>query len=158
MWAIGLVVAGILTIVGTIGLVTALRRETFTRRADVDEARARKVFQLRREWLETDFMKGVAESGKPRGLRWVDCDFGSAVEFAQDESNGILRAFVAVTIRFEAIEGGDMEEVEAVGNLRAATAVFEYHEDTWLASPQPIYNLSPNQAILHFKHRPVSID
>ena len=44
--------------------------------------------------------------------------------YARHRRSGELSAFVSVTIGFEAIEGGDMEDVEAVGNLRAATAVF----------------------------------
>ena len=82
---------------------------------------ARESFRLRREWLEAEFVTRATASGKPRGLRWVDCDFDDDVAFARDRRTGRYRALVGVTIRFEAIEGGDMEEVEAVGNLKAAT-------------------------------------
>ncbi|WP_147274328.1 hypothetical protein [Bremerella cremea] len=124
----------------------------------INQEHAKQLFRLRREWLETEFMKVAAASGKPRGLRWVDCEFDDDVQFAFDEEIGLLRAFVSVTIRFEAIEGGDMEEVEAVGNLRAATGVFEYNGTGWVANPRAIFNLSPNQAIQHFRHRSVTID
>jgi hypothetical protein len=105
--------------------------------------------------VEFDLASG---RGKPRGLRWVDCDFESEAQFAEDEQSNLLRAFVSVTIQFEAIEGGGMEDVEAVSNLRAATAVFEYDGETWVASSRTIFNLSPDQAIEHFRHRPVSAD
>ena len=88
--------------------------------------RARETFSWRREWLEAEFLKLAGQRGIPRGLAWVDCDFENDVQFAKDRATGQLRALVAVTIRFEAIEGGGMEDVEAVGNLRAATAIFFY--------------------------------
>ena len=42
---------------------------------------------------------------------------------ARDRANGELVGLAGVTIGFEAVDGGGMEEVEAVGNLRAATAI-----------------------------------
>src|SRR5690606_31558471 len=87
-------------------------------------AKARQDFHRHRERLEARFFELAAASGKPRGVRWVDCDFDDDVAYARDRHTGDLAALVAVTIRFEAIEGGPMEDVEAVGNLRAATAVF----------------------------------
>ena len=87
-------------------------------------ARARRDFHRQREHLEARFMRLAGQSGKPRGLEWVRCDFDDDVIYARHRQSGELSAFVSVTIGFEAIEGGGMEEVEAVGNLRAATAVF----------------------------------
>lgn len=156
MWAIWISVGVLVLLAITWGVPQWLGRSRNLSLVNQEQAKQR--FHLRREWLETEFMKAAAASGKPRGLRWVDCDFGNDVQFACDSDSGLLRAFVSVTVRFEAIEGGDMEDVEAVGNLRAATAVFEYNGDRWVANPRAIFNLSPNQAILHFKHRPVSID
>jgi DNA modification methylase len=43
-----------------------------------------------------------------------------------------------------------MEEVEAVGNLRAATAVFRAEKERWLTDGRAIFNLSPDEAIDHF--------
>ncbi len=80
--------------------------------------RARREFHLRREGLEAHFVQRAANSGKPRGLRWVDCDFDDDVTYARDRHSGRLSAFVATTISFEAVEGGGMEDVEAVSNLR----------------------------------------
>ncbi|PHR94811.1 MAG: hypothetical protein COA78_31480 [Blastopirellula sp.] len=114
----------------------------------LDKARA--LFKLRREWLEADFVNLASNFGKPRGLAWKDCDFGSNVEYARDPESGELCAFVEVTISFEAIEGEGMEDVEAVGNLRAATAVFHLNDDAWMTKGRAIFNLNPLQAIEHY--------
>ena len=82
---------------------------------------AKREFHFQRERLEAKFFELAAGSGKPRGLRWTECDFENDVTYARQRSGGRLCAFVAVTISFEAIEGGLMEGVEAVGNERAAT-------------------------------------
>jgi hypothetical protein len=73
------------------------------------------------------------------------------VSFARDRGSGQLRAFVGVTIRFAAIEGGGMEGNENVGRLRAATAVFLLKGDEWQTQGRAIFNLSPVQAIAHFR-------
>jgi hypothetical protein len=111
-------------------------------------ARARKDFHRQREWLEAKFLELASASGKPRGLRWTDCDFD---DDARDRRTGELSAFVAVTIAFEAIEGGDMEGVEAVGNLRAATAVFRCSKNRWYTDGRAVFNLNPTEAIAHFR-------
>ncbi|MHC2066580.1 hypothetical protein ACYFX5_03835 [Bremerella sp. T1] len=157
MWTIWISVTVLVVIAGAWAVAVWIGRRR-VRQNLLNQEQAKRQFQLRREWLETEFMKAAAASGKPRGLRWVDCEFGNDVQYACDEENGLLRAFISVTVRFEAIEGGDMEDVAAVGNLRAATGVFEYTGNRWVANPRAIFNLSPNQAILHFKHRSVSID
>ena len=112
---------------------------------------AKHLFHLRREWLEARFFSIASVSGKPRGLMWVDSDFEDEVSFARDRLTGQLRAFVGVTIRFAAIEGGGMEENENVGRLRAATAVFLLDGNEWVTQGRVIFNLSPEQAIQHFR-------
>jgi hypothetical protein len=115
-------------------------------------ARARREFHLRREQLEAKFLTRASESGKPRGLRWTDCDFDNDVTYARDKRSGQLSAFVGVTISFEAIEGGGMEEVEAVSNLRAATAVFSFDEQRqWYTEGRAIFNLNPAEAIQYYQ-------
>lgn len=113
-------------------------------------SRARATFQQRREWLEASFLTLVSASGMPRGLRWADCDFDDSVSFARDKATGNPRALVAVTIKFEAIEGGGMEEVEAVANHKVATVVFRYEHERWEATDRPFFNLSPAQTIERF--------
>jgi hypothetical protein len=113
--------------------------------------RARRDFHRCRERLEAKFFQLASNSGKPRGLRWTSCDFDDDVSYARDRRSGELRAFVAVTIAFEAIEGGGMEHVEAVGNLRAATAEFRLVDGRWITEGRAIFNLNPTEAIDYYR-------
>ena len=112
---------------------------------------AQREFRLKREHLEAKFFDIAANSGKPRGLQWIGCDFENDIAYARDRETGELTALVGITIRFAAIEGGGMEEVEAVGNLRAATAVFQFRDRQWRSDGRAIFNLNPAEAIRHFK-------
>src|SRR5947209_6157261 len=80
----------------------------------VDVVQARQQFQQQREHLEADFFSIASTSGKPRGLRWIGCDWEDLLAFARDRRSQQLTAIAGVTIRFEAIEGGDMEGLPAV--------------------------------------------
>ena len=113
--------------------------------------RARREFHLHREHLEARFIKLASSSGKPRGLDWVRCEFDDGVIYARDRQSGQLSAFVAIVIGFEAVEGGGMEAVEAVGNLRAATAVFRIHQGHWSTEGRAIFNLNPTEAVRYFQ-------
>ena len=110
------------------------------------------TFRQQRERLEAKFFDLASQSGKPRGLRWTNCEFADDVSFARDRESGNMTALVAVTISFEAIEDGGMEDVEAVGNLRAATAVFFLNEQRWATRGRVIFNLEPAEAIQRFQH------
>lgn len=128
-------------------------------RAEAELADARQLFHRRREWLEAKFLTLASQSGKPRGLAWDDCEFDNGVAMARDRRSGQLRAFVAVTISFSAVEGGGMEDVEAVDDLRAATAVFAMNESgEWTTEGRAIFNLSPHQAIEHFQKEVIPIE
>ncbi len=118
---------------------------------------ARREFHIQRERLEAKFFELASHSGKPRGLRWTECDFENDVTYARQRSSGQLCAFVSVTIAFEAIEGGFMEGVEAVGNLRAATAVFHRTETRWDTDGRALFNLSPSEAINHYQENLVMV-
>ena len=63
----------------------------------------------------------------------------------------MLTAFVGVNIRFEALEGGDMEDVEAVGMVRDAAALFHYHRGRWGTGGRALFNMNPSGALVHFK-------
>ncbi|HVU87049.1 MAG TPA: hypothetical protein VHD36_06995 [Pirellulales bacterium] len=121
------------------------------RLARANYERYRSDFHLHRERLEAKFFELAGKSGKPRGLRWTDCSFDDEVTYARHRQNGELCAFVAVTIAFEAIEGGGMEEVEAVSNLRAATAVFRLDHGKWQTDGRAIFNLNPTEAIAYYQ-------
>ncbi|NIL96499.1 MAG: hypothetical protein GTO53_03665 [Planctomycetales bacterium] len=131
-----------------LGIVVLWRLVEVRRRHQL--AAARKLFHQRREWLEAKFVELASVKARPRGLNWKDCDFDDHVTFARDRRSGALAAFVAITISFEAIEGGGMEEVEAVGNLRAATAVFQHAAGQWTTAGRAIMNLEPAEAIQRF--------
>lgn len=117
-----------------------------------DLAQAKQRFHRRREWLEARFMTLASQSGKPRGLSWAECDFEDAVHFARDRQSGRFRALVGMTIRFEAVIGGDLEDNPNVKNLRAATAVFRMERNEWMTDGIAVFNLSPAQTIRHYRH------
>ena len=93
----------------------------------------------------------ASKRGSPRGLNWVDVDFDDDVSFARDRRSGELTALVGVAIRFEAIEGGGMEDVEAVANSKAATAVFRHRGTEWTTEGRAIFNLNPLEAIEYYQ-------
>lgn len=104
-------------------------------------------FKLQREQLELKFFEMASTLGKPKDVRWLDCQWNDAVTFGRDLETGLLTAFVAVNIRFEAIEGGDMEQVEAVGLLRDAAAVFHYRAGNWGTGGRALFNMNPTDAL-----------
>src|SRR5436190_18122001 len=114
-------------------------------------AHAREAFGLERGRLHDQFLESANATGKPRGLRWVDCEFGDAYEMARDRHSGQLLALVPVTISFAAVEDGPMEGVEAVGNLRNATAVFAFARGHWGTAGKAVFNMNPDEALAHFR-------
>lgn len=124
-----------------------LSRQWAEQRRERHLADARAEFMLRREWLEAKFVQMASASGSPRGLRWADCDFDNHVSFARDRRTGQLASLVGVAIKFEAIEGGGMEDVEAVAHRKAATAIFRYDGTQWRTDGRAIFNLNPSEAI-----------
>lgn len=137
--------AGVLTLIGW----SYLRSRGGKKPPNTNAAAAE--FRLRREWLEAEFMQIASNSGLPRGLRWKNCDFENEVLFARDKKSGDLTALVAVTIAFEAIEGGPMEDVPAVGNLRLATAVFLFSNQQWRTDGKAVFNLDPLETLARFE-------
>lgn len=119
---------------------------------------ARDAFHLAREWLEVRFLEIASRDQKPRGLSWLDCDFEDPVVFARSVRSGRLAAFAPVYIRFEAIPGEGMEEVEAVSNVRAATAVFHFSRGKWTTLGRVIFNLPPDEAAARFGFEPVDAE
>jgi hypothetical protein len=113
--------------------------------------RAVKQFTKNRQALESNFVRAAEASGKPRGLAWKECGFQPDFLLARDRANGELVALVGVTISFEAIAGGGMEDVEAVGNLRAATAVFNWNGREWRTQGRAVFNLEPREVIDRYR-------
>ncbi len=148
MTGIGWAIAALAVMAFVVGALLGGRVRAAWRRSTL--AKARKEFHRQREHLEARFFQLAASSGKPRGLRWTRCDFEDDVAYARDRQTGELIAFVGVEIGFSAIEGGGMEEVEAVDDIRAATAVFQY-DRTWRTEGRAIFNLNPTEAIDRFQ-------
>lgn len=111
--------------------------------------RVRELFKLQRERLEAQFLQVAAATGKPRGLRWKECQWEDPVEFAREKATGQVHALAGVTIAFEAIEGSDMEGLPAVGNLRNASAVFVFRDGRWQTNGRAVFNMNPDEAIQH---------
>ena len=128
-----------------------LARPLARRRRDSRMQQAQREFGYQRERLEAKFLDCAAATGKPRGLRWVECQWDRKPVFVKDRNQNKLAAFVGVTIRFQAIEGGGMEDVPAVKNLRTATGVFHYEDGRWITIGKTLFNLEPRQAVARFK-------
>ncbi len=139
------IVAGIVA-VGVVALICAWKplQHRWLRR---DAEQARQTFRLHRELLEAKFFTMASSLGKPRGLRWLDCQWQDQVVFARDRQAGLITAFVGVNIRFEAIEGGDMEDVAAVGTVRDACALFHYQLGGWGTGGRALFNMDPQTAV-----------
>lgn len=117
---------------------------------EVQAERARELFVLQRERLEAKFIEAANASGKPRGLRWADCDWASEVRYVRDRKNGQIYALVEVAVRFEAEPDGPMEDWPAVRDLRQATGVFFFAAGQWHTQGRALFNMTPEQALLHF--------
>jgi hypothetical protein len=128
-------------------LASALRR----RRLRLNVARATNDFVRNSATLAGDFCAAANVTGKPRGLKWRECSFQSGMVLARDRANGEWLGLVPVTVSFEAISGGGMEEVEAVGNLRAATAVLTWTGREWTTAGRAIFNLEPREVLERYK-------
>lgn len=127
-------------------IAVATRPLRLARRAEA-LARIQRDFHRQREQLEAKFIDRAAASGKPRGLAWTNVDFDDDVIYVRDRKRRCLKALVAIEVSFEAIAGGGMEEVEAVGNVRAATAEFLYDGSRWCTAGRVYFNLAPSAAV-----------
>jgi hypothetical protein len=141
-----------------VSLATLLVLRSRRGRSAYQLERARRLFHLRREVLELQFLQCASRLGKPRGLAWEDCHFEDEAAFATDPATGQLRAFVSIAIRFRAIEGGGMEDNPNVDHLRAATAVFLFDGRQWTTAGRAVFNLNPLETIERFQHGLEGVD
>jgi hypothetical protein len=112
------------------------------RRTDPRESLRRDLLALR------DAAFGLlAERGKPRGLRWVRLDWHDDLVLVRDRDTAHRLALCPITVHFEAIEGGDMAGIEAVGIPRLATVVFLYERERWHATETVFFNLTPEEIV-----------
>ncbi len=113
-------------------------------------AQARREFHLQRERLEAKFVQLGIVTGKPDAPRWAGCDFDDDVAYARNRATGELTAFVGVTIEIDEADescGGK----DAIGNLRAATAIFRFDRTHWETDGRALFNLTPIEAIRYFR-------
>lgn len=106
-------------------------------------------FQRFESELQNDFFALAARSGKPRGLRWITCEWPDDVLIVADPASQLITAFASVNVGFEAVEGGDMEDVQAVSTIRDGAAVFHYHDGGWGSAGRVVFNMPPEQAAGH---------
>ena len=86
------IVVGLVFVAGIVfGVIATKKRHLVTRQRQLDEARL--LFHRMREQLEAKFLQRAALSGKPRGLRWADCEFEHDVAYARDRQSGQLCAW-----------------------------------------------------------------
>lgn len=121
-----------------------------TRRARRDAQRAAEAF-ARDPALSERFRSAAQATGKPRGLIWTRCELSQEPpRLARDTATGELVALAGVTIGFEAVPDGDMEEVEAVGDLRDGTAVFTWRGERWETDGRAVFNLPPDATLKRY--------
>lgn len=149
----------ILGVLLVLGLLAGLIPWLYKRRQQGEIQQALQEFKIRRELLEARFFDLASQKGKPRGLRWTQCDWKDEVRFGRDLNSHLLTAFVSVEIHFEAVEGGDMEEVEAVGDVRDASALFHYQNGIWGTGGKALFNMNPSAAVerLTGQYAPITI-
>ena len=140
-----LFVAGAIVIL--VAVAATARRPLLRWRRRREVAAAVAGFRVQREQLEARFFDLVRGRGVPKGLRWLECDWLDHIEYGRATDSGVLSVFASVNIRFEAIEGGDMEDVEAVGLIRDATAVFHYRSGQWDTDGRVLFNMDPAAAL-----------
>ncbi len=149
-----LIVVPVIFMLGLLLAAPGLARR-FRRRQEVS---AVDLFRMQREQLEAKFFDLARGRGIPRDLRWVECDWLPEVTWGRAIEDGMLTAFVGVNIRFEAIEGGDIEDVEAVGLVRDAAAIFHFQDGRWGTGGRAMFNMDPVDAIdrLSGQYEPVT--
>jgi hypothetical protein len=112
---------------------------------------ARRAFHRQRERLEAKFVRIGSSPAKPDTPRWADCEFEDDVTFAKNRATGELTALVGVTIEIEDLADWASRSGDAVGHLRAATAVFRFQRDHWETDGRAIFNLTPAEALRRYQ-------
>jgi hypothetical protein len=146
-----LLIAGLLAVLLVVAVLLWRPVRAFGREVQVE--RARELFELQRERLAQEYLTAASASGKPRGLRWLACEFDGAMHLARDRHTGLIVAILPVTIQFEAIPGSDMEGLPAVANLRQASAVFFFDRGQWHTAGKTVFNLDPAEALEQYRHQ-----
>ncbi|GAB5442340.1 MAG: hypothetical protein Fues2KO_26890 [Fuerstiella sp.] len=125
------------------GLLTRLIQLLTGRRPP--EALLRSFHRYEQE-LQDNCFRLASESGKPRGLRWVGCDWLDTFAIVRDPASGLITLFRGANLSFEAVEGGDMEDVAAVSTIREAVGVFHQQDGRWGTGGRVLFNVTAPQA------------
>jgi len=115
-------------------------------------------FDKEQEKLQSSFLQLAHASGKPRGLRWANCDWLDERVLLRDQDSGILTLCVGLNVRFEAIEGGEMEGIDAVSTVRDACAIFHFRDGRWGTAGRVLFNHSPELAAVRLEGSWVRVD
>jgi len=107
---------------------------------------------VQRERLEAKFIQLAAAHAAPDAPQWADCVFDDDVSYVRSRSTGELSAFVAVSIATENLDAAIRGTADAIGNLQAGTAVFRFDRDHWETDGRAILNLSPSEAVQHYRN------
>lgn len=145
-----LIAAAVGLLVGAAVIASVALRHRQRGRQTKERYEAMASFNGERPSLAEKFIAAAAATGKPRGLRWKGCDLGGEPVFGVEKKTGLLCALIGATISFEAIEGGGMEDVEAVSNLRSSTAVFVHRGGEWTTDGRVVFNLDPAATLERF--------
>ena len=138
-------------------LLIALGRWLWHFARAVQVERARELFRLQHERFEEMLLAAAAATGKPRGLIWRHCEIIGDAVLARDAQREIV-ALVPVVIRFEPVEGSEMEHVPAAREPRTATAIFHFDRGHWRTDGRIVFNLSPGQSLAHFGSKLTKIE
>lgn len=103
-------------------------------------------FERQRKPLEQEYFERAASTGLPRGLSWKKCDWLPGYVLLFDRTTQQPNLLVSVNLHFEAIAGGDMEDVAAVSTVRDACAVFQWQNKSWMTTGRTLFNMNPEEA------------
>jgi hypothetical protein len=112
-----------------------------------EAAAALRQWQAEESVLKSRFLELARSAEKPRGLNWAECEWTDAFLLSRERDTGLLTAFVGLVVRFEPIEGGEMEGVEAASMPRDTTAVFHYRKGRWGTGGRALFNMAPDEAL-----------
>jgi hypothetical protein len=145
--------AWVVLVIALGGLAVLLRRATRKALREIHIAQAREAFALERERLPEVFRKAAAATGRPRGLRWLACDFDAHWLLVRDRAADRLVALVPVTVQFEADPEGDLADNPNADLPRSGTAVFTFQRGGWITAGRVYFNLVPADALARMRDR-----
>lgn len=147
-WQIGLLGGGAAVIMLLVLSLQSRRLQALLR--TWRRAKLLELFSKARPELLRKFFAQAAASGSPRGLRWRHAEWEPTQTLSRERATGLYVMLVPVTLLFEAVEGGDMEDAEAVGLAKQATGLFYFVGGRWRTAGKAVFNLSPEETLRHF--------